>query len=40
MRRLHIMERNARLLQEQINMLLDFRRLDVGAERLKLQPGT
>lgn len=39
MRRLQIMEKNARLLQEQINTLLDFRRLDVGAERLRLQPG-
>lgn len=38
-RRLQIMEKNARLLQEQINMLLDFRRLDVDAERLCLQPG-
>lgn len=38
-RRLQIMEKNARLLQEQINTLLDFRRLDVGAERLQLQPG-
>lgn len=38
-RRLRIMEKNARLLQEQINTLLDFRRLDVGAERLRLQPG-
>lgn len=38
-RRLQIMEKNARLLQEQINTLLDFRRLDVGAERLRLQPG-
>lgn len=36
-RRLQIMEKNARLLQEQINTLLDFRRLDVGAERLQLQ---
>lgn len=36
-RRLQIMEKNARLLQEQINTLLDFRRLDVGAERLHLQ---
>lgn len=37
LRRLQIMEKNARLLQEQINTLLDFRRLDVGAERLQLQ---
>lgn len=39
MRRLQIMEKNARLLQDQINALLDFRRLDVGAERLRLQSG-
>ena len=38
-RRLQIMEKNARLLQEQISTLLDFRRLDVGAECLKVRAG-
>ncbi|MBQ3805787.1 MAG: response regulator [Prevotella sp.] len=35
--RLEMIYRNARLLYNQVNMLLDFRRLDVGAESLKLQ---
>lgn len=38
-RRLQIMEKNVKLLQEQINTLLDFRRLDVGAERLVMKTG-
>ncbi len=35
--RLEMVFRNAQLLYNQVNMLLDFRRLDVGAESLKAQ---
>ncbi len=37
MPRLEMIEKNAQLLYNQVNMLLDFRRLDVGAETLRLQ---
>ena len=36
-KRLNVINKNAELLQNQVSMLLDFRRLDVGAEVLKLQ---
>lgn len=36
-KRLSVINKNAQLLLNQVNMLLDFRRLDVGAENLKLQ---
>ncbi len=35
--RLTVMHKNAQLLMAQVNMLLDFRRLDVGGETLHLQ---
>lgn len=35
--KLEVIEKNAQLLLNQVSMLLDFRRLDVGAESLKLQ---
>lgn len=36
-KRLTMINKNAQLLLNQVNMLLDFRRLDVGADNLKLQ---
>ena len=36
-KRLEMINKNAQLLYNQVNMLLDFRRLDVGAEKLKTQ---
>ena len=38
-KRLHIIDKNANLLMQQISSLLDFRKLDAGAERLNATQG-
>ena len=39
MKKITLISKNSKILLEQINTLLDFRKLDVGAEKLTLNPG-